>query len=231
MLNQRQLNIKFIIVGDFNQLKPVNDRINVQYKNSLALFELCQGNRLQLSTCRRSDNVLFNMCKFKNIMNVQKSTFKNQMCLKNIAYLHVTRIKINEKLMKERVKKYHKKKDIIRLEKSIFDPHSQNVILCPNTPIISKINNMDLNIINNECFTINKIVDDNINISNDVKELVIHKDDFQKFFYVAYCITIHSSQGETFTEPYTIHDWNILDKHLRYVALTRLSNIEYINIA
>ena len=90
---------------------------------------------------------------------------------------------------------------------------------------------MDLNIINNECFTINKIVDDNINISNDVKELVIHKDDFQKFFYVAYCITIHSSQGETFTEPYRIHDWNILDKHLRYVALTRSSNIEYINIA
>ena len=90
---------------------------------------------------------------------------------------------------------------------------------------------MDLNIINNECFTINKIVDDNINISNDVKELVVHKDDFQKLLYVAYCITIHSSQGETFTEPYTIHDWNILDKHLRYVALTRSSNIEYINIA
>ena len=41
---------------------------------------------------------------------------------------------------------------------------------------------MDLNIINNECFTINKIVDDNNNISNDVKELVIYKDDFQKFF-------------------------------------------------
>ena len=139
-------------------------------------------------------------------MGLQKSTFKNQLRVKNISYLHDTRIKINEKLMKERVKKYHKKKDIIRLEKNIFDPHSQNVILCPKTPIICKVNNMELNLINNETFTINKIVDDNINISNESKELVIHKDDFQSLFYVAYCITIHSSQGETFNEPYTIHD-------------------------
>ena len=65
MLNQRQLNLTFIIVGDFNQLKPVNNRIDVVYKDSLALFELCQGNRLQLSTCRRSDNVFFNMYKLK----------------------------------------------------------------------------------------------------------------------------------------------------------------------
>ena len=90
---------------------------------------------------------------------------------------------------------------------------------------------MEMNLINNETFTIDKIVDDNINVSNDSKELVIHKDDFQEIFYVAYCITIHSSLGERFKEPYTIHNWNILDKHLRYVALTRSSNIEYINIA
>ena len=72
MLNQMQLHNKFIIVGDFNQLKPVNDRVDVAYKNSVALFELCQGNRIQLSTCRRSDDILFNMCKFENIMGVQK---------------------------------------------------------------------------------------------------------------------------------------------------------------
>ena len=41
--------------------------------DSLALYELCDGNRLQLSTCRRSDDTLFNMCKFENIMKVNKS--------------------------------------------------------------------------------------------------------------------------------------------------------------
>ena len=91
-----------------------------------------------------------------------ENTFKNQLCEKNISYLHDTRIKINEKIMKERVNKYHKKKDIIKLEKSKFDPHSQDVILCPKTPIICKINNKDLNIINNEIFTITKTIDDKL---------------------------------------------------------------------
>jgi len=75
-----------------------------------------------------------------------------------------------------------------------------------------------------------KIQNDAINLCNSEKELLIDKDDFQKLFYVAYCITIHSSQGETFNESYTIYDWERLDKRLRYVALTRASDISYINI-
>ena len=40
--------------------------------------------------------------------------------------------------MKNKLKSYHKKP--LRLEKNIFDAHSQDVILIPNTPILSKIN-------------------------------------------------------------------------------------------
>ena len=72
MLKQKNMNIKFIIVGDYNQLAPVNDRVICDYKNILALYELCDGNRINLTTCRRSDDILYNMCKFENIMNIQK---------------------------------------------------------------------------------------------------------------------------------------------------------------
>ena len=67
-------------------------------------------------------------------------------------------------------------------------------------------------------------------ISNADKQVQIEVKDFQQLFYVAYCITIHSSQGETFDENYTIHDWDKLNKHLRYVALTRATDIKNINI-
>jgi ATP-dependent exoDNAse (exonuclease V) alpha subunit len=53
---------------------------------------------------------------------------------------------------------------------------------------------------------------------------------FQKLFYPAYCITIHRSQGATFNFTYTIHEFNRLNKKLRYVALTRGTNMNLINI-
>ena len=54
--------------------------------------------------------------------------------------------------------------------------------------------------------------------------------DFQHYFYVAYAITIHKSQGSTFDFSYTIHEWDKLDNKLKYVALSRATDKEYINI-
>ena len=143
-IKAKKPDIKFILCGDYNQLSPVCDRINnVDYKNSMALYELSDGNRLELSKCRRSDDILFNMCKFENIMNVNKENFNNKQFNKCVSYLHSTRIKINDICMKQRLKAYHKTNKI-KLEKNIFDPHSQDVILCTKMPIISKINNSNL---------------------------------------------------------------------------------------
>ena len=51
-------------------------------------------------------------------------------------------------------------------------------------------------------------------------------------FYVAFCITIHKSQGSTFDHPYTIHDWGhpSFDNRLKYVALSRTTKLENINV-
>ena len=66
--------IKFIIAGDFEQL--LNDRVEgCDYKNSHALYELCDGNRLQLTTCRKSDDRLFNMLLKPNIGNIKATDF------------------------------------------------------------------------------------------------------------------------------------------------------------
>ena len=53
---------------------------------------------------------------------------------------------------------------------------------------------------------------------------------FQEYFYPAYCITIHKSQGQTYNFPYTIHEYERLTKKLKYVALTRATDIKFINI-
>ena len=87
-----------------------------------------------------------------------------------------------------------------------------------------------MELINNEQFTVSKLTDTQVHIKNDTKKLIIDMDKFQEYFYVAYCITIHKSQGATYNFPYTIHQFNRLDERLRYVALTRSTDMKFINI-
>ena len=68
--------------------------VHVNYMDSLALYELCDGNRLQRTTCRRSDDILFNMCKFENIMKVDKSVFAHNNTIKNISYFTIHELKL-----------------------------------------------------------------------------------------------------------------------------------------
>ena len=55
-------------------------------------------------------------------------------------------------------------------------------------------------------------------------------DDFQRMFYVAFCITCHKSQGETYDKPYTIHEFDRYDERMKYVALSRATKKSLINI-
>ena len=105
--------------------------------------------------------------------------------------------------------------------------------LLAGTPIISTKNTQELEIYNNETFIIKQIQHSkqNILIEDDAGNTKdIQFNDFQKLFYVAYCITIHKCQGESYDHDYTIHEWSKLDSRLKYVALSRTKQLEYINV-
>ena len=65
---------------------------NSNYKDSMALYELIDFNRLQLSKCRRSDDILFNMLLPNNINQLTKSDFNNKYCDKHICFTNKKRI-------------------------------------------------------------------------------------------------------------------------------------------
>ena len=87
-----------------------------------------------------------------------------------------------------------------------------------------------IGIVNNEMFTIKSIYNDKIEITNENKTIEISSKDFQFLFYIAYCITIHKSQGSTFDFDHTIHEWHKLDKTLKHFALSRPTKKNLIKI-
>jgi hypothetical protein len=127
-----------------------------------------------------------------------------------------------------------KTKNYIKLEKLAYDDNSQEVTLINKTPIIGKVNNSKLGIINNERYIIKKvdIQTKELTIKNDEynKEMIIKADQFQYLFRIGYAFTTLSSQGMSIDKPYTIHEFNRMSKKLKYVALSRSTKHEYINI-
>jgi ATP-dependent exoDNAse (exonuclease V) alpha subunit len=113
-----------------------------------------------------------------------------------------------------------------------YDGNSQDVRLLAGTPIIARINNKGMDIYNNETYTIVKIQPTlgTILATDGTKKLEIKFGDFQRLFRPAYCITIHCSQGKTFDSPYSIHEWSRLDPRLKYVALSRSTCKQNINV-
>jgi ATP-dependent exoDNAse (exonuclease V) alpha subunit len=88
-----------------------------------------------------------------------------------------------------------------------------------------------MNLINNQRFVIKKIGPLQMTIQDDSgNKRDIYNNEFQNFLLVAYATTIHSAQGLSIGENYTIHEWNRLDERLKYVSLSRARNYENIHI-
>ena len=95
MIKRSFSHLKFIIVGDFDQLKPVKDTWTGNYKYSGGLYDLCDGNRIQLTICKRSCEKLFNVCKNVDDINISDYPVVEKTNL-NIAFTHQTRKRINK---------------------------------------------------------------------------------------------------------------------------------------
>ena len=220
--------IKFIISGDIKrQFLPINDRAKFDYENSLALKELTDFNKLELTTCRRSDDKLFKVCDFDNIMSVDKHQFNRKIKKMNICYTNKKRIEINEICMNR-----YKPENYKVIDENKVNDQSQVMFIYKDLPIICKVTDEKSTLNNNEQFTVIDYDNEKISIKSviDNRILDIKIKEFNKIFYPAYAITIYASQGCTINEPYTIHEFDRLDNRARYVALSRSSKYEYINI-
>lgn len=219
--------IKYILSGDFNQI-PAIDRCDFDYKNSNALGELCDYNKLILSKCRRSDKELYNeSMEIIQTGNVKKSYGCVEQRI-SLSYTNKKRIEINKEWIKKEAPKNSNK-----INKNESDPESFEYRIYKGLPLIATKTDEKYGLKNNQCFVVDKVVtkeqvlfikdgDDNL-LKIDIKDVGL-------LFYPAYCITIHKSQGSTIKEPMTIYEWNKCSKALRYVAYTRSNNIKNINI-
>ena len=95
--------MKFIIVGDFKQFLPVNDKFTGDYENSPALKQLCDNKQLKLTKYKRGKDIeggeeLFNLFQNPEKVEIKNHPFK-KITSQNVAYTHETRKRVNKECM------------------------------------------------------------------------------------------------------------------------------------
>jgi ATP-dependent exoDNAse (exonuclease V) alpha subunit len=95
-------------------------------------------------------------------------------------------------------------------------------------PVIARTTTEDFS--NNDQFTVQNVSDEIIILTDGHATMEIETADFTRHFNLAYCITCHAAQGSTFDHPYTIYELHKMGARLRYVALIRSTQFNYINM-
>jgi ATP-dependent exoDNAse (exonuclease V) alpha subunit len=226
LLKRMRPDIRFIVSGDFEQLLAVEDEYKGDFLASAPLHTLCDGVRLNLTVCRRSDKKLFELCKVAETVKPAQFPFLKR-TMRNIAYTHETRMRVNADCLREFCK--GKKTTLVPATK---DGRSQEMHLCEGMPVIAHQSRKSSGVYKTSQYTVSKIGTKMVTLVDHRGEIEFPLEGFGKFFWMGFCITIHASQGCTIRERYTIHDWGhfCMSKRAKYVALSRGTRCEDIQI-
>jgi hypothetical protein len=68
-------------------------------------------------------------------------------------------------------------------------------------------------------------------ISEEARKVTCPLKQLQRYFRLGYATTVHSSQGATISEPFTIWEWERMSRQLRYTAVGRAKSLDQVNLA
>jgi 5-methylcytosine-specific restriction endonuclease McrA len=240
---------RFVVCGDWAQLPPVGDRLtDVSYENSKAMWEICDGNMVEITHCRRMNKEgqkLFDMCRDVNAVNLKQ--FPKLELERSLAYTNSVRKAVNARWME----KNSKGKEFITVPAVAgMEKHTQESRIFVGLPVIAIDTDKKLNIVNAEEFVVLELSKKGITIAVTLEDesidyetqVTVPVNRFPHLLQPAYCISSHRSQCSTIRVPYTIYQTKFmremdekrggdLGKRLLYVSLSRAADIKLINIS
>jgi hypothetical protein len=240
---KRLTGLIFILVGDRRQCKPIEvDPRNEgrKYFDHPAVRYLVNFNRVELTVVHRYDMELKKA--LNHVMDLDQASFPYKETRLNISYYNGTRKYVNHICNL----RYKPEEGCFLIEACKTDEYTQDVLMHVGLPLISRESTKDGAILNNEDFEVvscdpGRVVCRSMRMAPEpdeegrdvavVNDVVVETRRFHESFLMAYCITTHKSQGNTFDVDFTIWEWHAMEEELRYTSMSRGKRVGQISIA
>lgn len=187
----KKMGKRVLIFGDLKQILPIGEE-----SDGITMLQILCENRIMLTKYKRGDAELLEaLTKVRERKSVPFE--EGEKGSLHFCFTKTMRDKINER-------------EIMKVKKGYFDLAANENLkrIYAGMPLRSIITKADGSMLNGERWTIKEIDDDIVVLQSLIRadvELEVEKDFIHKTFVPGYAMTIHSSQGLTIKEPYTVH--------------------------
>lgn len=250
--------IRLLVVGDFHQLPPVNGEFcfnDIRWENIFNhMINLTTSHRSNddnlnriLLRIRKGKMLLPNMIKALKKRNSKKvlaterypilvplrdmaRNINNEKLEENSSTLYKFEAKYNKPELKSSIQKLSPLEDVLHLKIGcpviyLINDHSRGLVNGLVGKITNFINEKPVVLFNDIEYIIEKHVWNKKDLNNK-NELSME----QFPLLLAYAITIHRSQGQTLSQASIVLDGRVWEKSQCYVALSRLQNLNGLNL-
>lgn len=234
--------INFILLGDFRQVPPVEERDfdeileDMDYFNHPTIKYLANNNKCELTTMKRYDEDLWNYAEQVSL-NIKKGVERDMIIdsveklinVRNICYSNRVRKAINNTCQAYMIEKVPYK--FIPYEGN-DGKYRYNAYIYNGLPVMAIEGIKDLNICNSDEFVVKSFTDTHITldyIADEIEDIVIKVEEFHSKFVVNYCSTTHKVQGLTIEEDLLIWESVFMDKKILYTAITRARRLNQVH--
>ena len=232
-IKQRIPRIKFILCGDMERQLPPVGQEGRRFRSAYLIKELGNFFKLNLNynfRSKSSTNLLWT--KWSLHPECFKVNTKEPDTVRNLSYYNETRKAVINKWQGIMMNcdplvlswdQFYETKPTTDHQEGQTD----KLVVMAQLEYIASKNVRQLGVAKNETFKVKTCGADLIECYGEHTSFELSYQAFYELFWSGFCITIHKSQGDTYDDNYTIHDWDKLSedtplaRKLRYTAQSR----------